>query len=129
MAKLTKGRVSIPNNTIELIALAKKVNAKHISDGPASVLNSMQDQNWNLISPKILQCESLHNQAEALKLQMEMIYRERDALLPEIKSIVQDSRSFLKGVFSKNPKKLGEWGYEIDDTVQVAKKTSAAKSV
>lgn len=127
MAKLTKGRVSIPKNTVELLTLANKVNAKHILDGPTSILNSMADQDWNIISPKITQCENLHNQAEVLKAQMELMYRQRDALIPDIKSIVQDSRSFLKGVYSKNPKKLGEWGYEIDDTPQVSKKVIASK--
>lgn len=123
MTKLTKGRVEIPRNINELLVLANKVNTKHNIDGSASILNNMVDQNWNTIASKLQQCELFHNQAETLKSQMEMIYRQRDALLPEINSIVKDTRSFLKGVYSKNPKKLGEWGYQIDDTMPTSKKT------
>ena len=124
MAKLTKGRVSIPQNALELLTLANKVFTKHRSDAATSILNSMIDQNWNMSGPKIVECTALHNQAEALKAQMEQVYRQRDLLFPEIDSIVRDTRSFLKGVYSKNPKKLGEWGYEIDDTAPVSKKAA-----
>lgn len=121
MPKTTKGRVSIPRNAGDLLALAEKVYAKHTTDASASILKSMEDQNWEVTGPKIAECITLHKKAEELKAQMEQMYRQRDALLPEVDSITRDTRAFLKGVFSKSPKKLGEWGYDIDDTPQKAK--------
>ena len=53
---------------------------------------------------------------------MEEAYRNRDALLAPIDDIVRGSSAYLKGKYSKNPKKLGDWGYPVDDTPKVKKK-------
>ena len=53
---------------------------------------------------------------------MEAAYRERDLLIPAIDEALKSSRNLLKALYSKNPKRLSEWGFEVDDTVKAPKK-------
>ena len=53
---------------------------------------------------------------------MEAAYRERDLFIPAIEEILKSSRNLLKALNAKNPKRMAEWGFNVDDT------TSAAKS-
>ena len=120
----TKGRVNIPRNPDALLKTAGKVYNKHVADGTKSELNNMDETkyDWVKVGPTIPICQELHDKAEALKSQMEQTYRDRDALLPGIDLHVKGSRDYLKGKYSKQPKKLGEWGFEIDDTPKAPKK-------
>lgn len=52
---------------------------------------------------------------------MEEAYRDRDLVLPEIIEILLVSKSLLKAAYSKKPKKLGEWGFTVDDTPKTKK--------
>ncbi|MBI5218364.1 MAG: hypothetical protein HY958_05485 [Bacteroidia bacterium] len=121
MAK-TKGRVEIPKNVEEVLALAGQVYQKHQDDGASSKLNSLEDYNWITVGPTINACLEKHKKAEYHKAEMEKMYRERDLLLPGIISILQSSKALLKAAYLKNPKKLGEWGFSVDDTISAKKK-------
>lgn len=116
MAKTTKGRVDIPRNIEENLTLAKKVFAKHLLDANTSLLTNIEGLDWNEIGPKIEVCLEKHLEAEEFKRKMEENYRDRDNILPEIQEILRASKSLLKASFPKNPKKMGEWGFTVDDT-------------
>jgi bifunctional DNA-binding transcriptional regulator/antitoxin component of YhaV-PrlF toxin-antitoxin module len=116
MAKTTKGRIVIPKNVEEHLTLAQKVFDKHQTDGNTSVLNTLADLDWNVIGPKIANCLTKHHEAEEYRRKMEEAYRERDLVLPEIEEILRASKSLLKAVYTKNPKKMGDWGFSVDDT-------------
>jgi hypothetical protein len=120
MAKTTKGRVLIPQNVEESLKLAQKVYEKHKSDDN-SILKNIDSMDWAVIGPKISECLQKHTEAEELKRKMEEAYRDRDLVLPEIVEILRVSKSLLKAAYSKNPKKLGEWGFTVDDTPKTKK--------
>jgi hypothetical protein len=124
MSKTTKGRVILSANTRESLALAKKVYEKHLVDGSRSVLLSLDGLDWAITGPKLDTCLAKHEEAEALSKKTEEAYRQRDALLAEVNEILRASKSMLKGMYSKNPKMLGDWGYTVDDTPQQKKKTA-----
>lgn len=121
MAKTTF-RVSIPKNTEKLLALATRVYAKHTELGEDSPLRLMKSYNWEVNGKNIEVCLEKHQQAEALKRQMEDLYRQRDLLLKEINETVKSSRDLLIGVYRQTPKTLGEFGFDIDDTASSPKK-------
>jgi hypothetical protein len=121
MAKTTKGRVKLPRNPVELLTLAQKVYDIHTALGTNSKLLNLEDQDWSVTGSKVKVCLSHHLKAEDLKRQMEEEYRLRDLDIQEISDIVGDSRDLLKGVFSKTPKRLGEYGFDVDDTPPVKK--------
>ena len=122
MAKTTKGRVDIPQNIEENLTLAQKVFEKHQADGEASLLNNIDGMDWKITGNKIAECLKMHQIAEDYRRKMEEAYRERDLVLPEIQELLRASKSMLKAAFTKNPKKMGEWGFKVDDTPKVKKK-------
>lgn len=115
-------RVNIPNNTEELLDLATNVYNKHTELGTASPLNAMVSHKWTDNGPNVATCLTLHRQAEELKRQAEEAYRQRDLLLGNITESVKASRDLLLGVYRENPKALGEYGFQVDDSARVTKK-------
>ncbi len=122
MAATTKGRIVKPKNPSEGLALATKVYKKHVNDGATSELKNLDGYNWDTIGPTIQQAQDYHTAAEDFKGKMEEQYRLRDAAYKPIQEITDASSSYLKGKYKKNPKKLADWGYSIDDTPQQRKR-------
>jgi hypothetical protein len=127
MATGKKMRVNIPSNKKDLLDLAAKVNAKHLADGTASPLLLLQDITWATEGAKIAIALAKHDEAETLKLAMEQAYRERDLIMQNTEQVVRNSRDLLTGVNRSNMKRLGDWGFSIDDSPR-AKKVVAAKA-
>ena len=115
--KRTSGRISIPTNPPEMLLLASKVYQKHQADGELSPLMNLDGIDWTVVGPTIERALDLHNQAEILKGQMEQAYRERDLFLPVIDGAVKASRTLLKALNQQNPKRLADWGFQVDDSV------------
>ena len=121
MAARTKGRIVIPKNVSELLALGEKIYAKHQADGAASPLNAQQDFSWSVEGPKVEPCKENHDKAEAAAKLAEKLYAERDRDFPALKAIIQNSAQLLKSVYAKNPKVLSEYGFVVDDSPVVKK--------
>jgi tryptophanyl-tRNA synthetase len=115
-------RVEIPRNAEETLDLASKINKKHTAMTTTSPLNALQTHTWAVNGPQVATALALHQQAEDLKRQAEEAYRKRDLLMGEIKESILASRDLLLGVYRDNPKILGEWGFEVNDSVAAAKK-------
>jgi hypothetical protein len=120
-------RVDIPKNAEELLDLAAQVYKKHLELGPSSPLNSMVSHKWLDNGPQVLPCLELHKKAEELNRQAEEAYRQRDLVLNEIKESVLASRDVLLGVYRETPKVLGEYGFEVNDSVKATVKAAAKK--
>jgi hypothetical protein len=117
MAK-TSGRIAISRNTGQMLELAQKVYRKHVADGNDSQLKALEGDPWQTAGPNISAATARHNEAEELKGQMEAAYRERDMLASPIEEALKSSRNLLKALNAKNPKRLAEWGFEVDDTTK-----------
>lgn len=124
MANRTKGRVKMPNNAKEMLTLAELVLQKHLVDGTSSLLNNLNGNDWSVTGPKIANALAKHLEAEEYKRKMEDAYRERDKDVPEIQAILRTSAALLKAVYSTNPKKLGDWGFNVDDSPQTRNKNN-----
>ena len=124
---MANSRIDIPRNVEELLDLASDVHKKHLADGEASPLKSLQDYDWAVEGPKIQLALVKHKEAESLRRQMELAYKERDKLIGNVEGIVKSSRDVLKGVYSKTVKKLGEWGFDIKDAAVSSPVASASK--
>jgi hypothetical protein len=120
----TKGRVQMPRNPKESFELANKIYAKHLADADASPLDQLEDYSWDNVGPTVQNGLDFHIKAEELKGQMELLYRQRDAIFKNVDGINKASGAYLKGKYPKTPKKLTEWGFEVDDTPH-AKKNKA----
>jgi hypothetical protein len=117
MAKVTKGRVVFPGHPTDFLALSKNVSTKHISDGAQSPLKTITDYNWDTLGGKIDEAIAKAAEAETLSRQAAEAFRERDLMLKEIDAATRNAATYLKSLHAKNPKRLGEWGFTVEDTV------------
>ena len=90
-----KIRINIPKNPAEKIALAQKVNGKHVADGNTSPLKLMQGNSWDTLGPVADECYHVHGQAEEMSRKAEELYRKRDALLLKIDDALKSSRNIF----------------------------------
>ena len=111
-------RIVIPRSPEQILALAKKVYAKHIADGASSQLNPLVDYNWVDNGPKVAQADDLNAQAKELEKKVEKLYQDRNALLKSVEKTVRASAKLLSGIHANSPKNLGDWGFEVNDTPQ-----------
>lgn len=111
-----KIRIKIPIKPVEIIALAKRVDVKHLADGTSSPLNIMQTNSWGTVGPIATECMNIHLEAEEYSRKAEELYDKRDTMLKQIDDAVKASRDLLIGLYRNEPKKLGEWGFEVDDS-------------
>ncbi|MBK7869479.1 MAG: hypothetical protein IPJ74_01750 [Saprospiraceae bacterium] len=118
MSKRTSGRIKLPINPKDILDLAHRVYQKHLADGKASLLNNLDGNTWETIGPNISIAQAKHQEAEEHKRKMEEAYRERDKYLPSITDLLRATIALLKAVFRQNPKRLGEWSFEVDDSTQ-----------
>lgn len=118
MAPRTKGRVVLGKNPKDNLDAAKALLKKHTEMGANSPLKLLQDVDWSALEPKIDAALDAHESAETHKAKMEEQYAARDAEMPEVLKAVKQSIALLKASFGDNPKKLGDWGIEVDDTPQ-----------
>ena len=119
-------RVKIPRNPEDLLALATDVYSKHISDSSTSALNSLADYNWTDNGAKIAQAQALQDKAKQMERDLEGLYNQRDLLLAPVDLTVKASRDLLLSIYKANYKKLGDWGFEVDDSPK-PKKEKATK--
>ena len=117
----TEGRIAVSRNIEDVLNLADSVYKKHQADGPASPLLNLDGISWGVVGPTLPKAMELHKEAERLKNQMEKAYRERDLLIPLIEEAVKASRNLLKALNRKNPKRLTDWGFVVNDSVQIPK--------
>lgn len=129
MAKnvIAKMRVEIPRNPSELLSLAETIYQKHLIDAANSPLKIIQDYDWNVIGATVAPALQFHKNAEQLWKDSERYYKDRDLLMLNITQIIKDSRDLLTGMYPTNLKKLGDWGYSVDDSPKVGAKRPSSK--
>jgi hypothetical protein len=129
MAKNTiaKMKVEIPRTPNELLSLAETIYQKHLTDAANSPLKIIQDYDWNVVGATVATALQAHKNAEQLWKDSERYYKERDLLILNLTQIVKDSRDVLTGVYPTNLKKLGDWGYTVDDSPKVGAKKVSTK--
>jgi len=118
----TKGRLVIPKRHLALLRLAEQIYKKHLNDGDGSLLLKIEGLDWNTEGPNIARALKEHLDAEEFKGKMELAYSQRDILMDSIIKAVKKSGTGLKGMMPDNPKRLGQWGFTVDDTRQVKRK-------
>jgi hypothetical protein len=110
---INKIRVVIPNNPKDKLDLATKVDAKNTEMGSDSPLKTLT---WSEQGPHIAEALEFHNQAEELVRQAEKIFEKRDLLIEPIDDLLRQSRDMLKAAYRAEPRRIGDFGYEVNDT-------------
>jgi hypothetical protein len=115
-------RVVLPENPKEMLDLAAVIYEKHQAAGAQSSLSSL---NWADLGPKITEAITFHKEAEELRKQMEKLYEQRNQILEPIDDLVRQSRDLLKVVYRSEPRKIGDYGFVVDNTPATGKTDKA----
>ncbi len=122
----TKGRVVLSKNPKEHLDVAKTIYDQHIKLGDKSPLLLLEDIDWKTVEPKISTGLQAHADAEFHKGEMEKQYATRDLQMPDVTKAVKQSINLLKATFGDNPKKLADWGVNVDDSPKPKSKPPTA---
>ena len=123
---MQKLRVTIPKRKRELITLAQNVLDKHQRDAENSMLSAL---NWEDVASKVQQVTALHDEAAVLSRRVKQINEQRDLLLADLKDHMRDSRDVLTGIFKKEMKHLGKWGYTVTESPRRTKQKKEMNDV
>ena len=113
-----KARVVVSKNVEAILSLAERVYRKHVAEGGNSPLKTLADFNWDTIGPGIETIKAIHEESENLKRRSEELVKERNLKLSDLRDCLSSSKNLLKSVYSKNPKRMGEWGFDVLDTAK-----------
>jgi len=120
-------RVNIPTKADDHITLAKAILAKHTALAAASPLNGITGI-ANLGS-QTTAADTYNQSAKSLNKQAELATQNRDLALGQsgqltpgtVRFFVTSARDILLGLNKGNEKKLGDWGFVVDDSPAPAK--------
>ena len=111
-------RVKIGTNIEDLLNLASLIVEKHKELGDASPLRVLD---WVGKGDTIQKALELHKQAKEYQRLAEQAHEQRDALVEPIDDIVRQTRDLLKALYRNEPKKMGEFGFDVVDTIKKKK--------
>ena len=115
-------RVVIPKNPDDLIALAKSIVAKNTADGASSPLASLNTAD---LTTKTTTADTQNQASAKLYRDAETATQNRDNALGADRSTpgtvnyyVAAARDMLLGLYKGNEQKLGDWGFEVDQSAK-----------
>ena len=111
-----KARVMLSKKVNGILSLAEKVYRKHVAEAGNSPLKTLADFNWDIIGPRIEAIKAIHEESESLKRRSEELIKDRNNNLSELEDCLRSSKNLLKSIYSKNPKRMGEWGFDVKDS-------------
>lgn len=121
MAK--SSRITIPTKPGDLIGLAQTMEEKHkelAEESPLALLD------WKTASPKVKEADEVNSKIEKLSLELEKLVQRRNNLAEYIAEFVRQGRDILSGVYRSEMKRLGDFGFQVDDSPK-PKKTPATE--
>ena len=111
-------RVQISKNTEKLLNLAELVAKKHLELGKDSPLNVLE---WDKQVENVSKALDLHKQAKEYQRLAEQAHEKRDLLVTPLDDLLKQTRDLLKALYRAEPKKLGEFGFVVDESVRKKK--------
>lgn len=126
-------RINVPGNPGELIALAQAILDKHTKLGAASPLNGI-DGIANF-GAQVNAADTNNKLADNLYKQAETATEARDkALGPNattpgfVRFFVTSARDVLAGLNKGSEHKLGDWGFQVNQSAQASAKPAPAST-
>ena len=120
---MPKPRVFIPTNPGEIIGLASSIQEQHTDLGKDSPLILLD---WKVVIPQIKEAAEVQAKINKLAKELEKLTQRRNNLLNPIGEFVRSSRDILSGLYRGEMKKLGDFGFEVDDTAKARKPKAAS---
>lgn len=115
-------KIVIPTNSDKRAKLAQDIMGKATQDGDKSPIKTIITEPLKI---NVASVELKTKQANEFRRQAEVLIEERNNLMKEVDQFIRSSRDILSGIFPNEPKKLTEYGFDVDENT--SKKTAAAK--
>jgi hypothetical protein len=114
-------RINIPSNPDDLIKLAQSIVAKHTADGAGSPLAAL---NMADMGTKTTTADTQNQSATQLYRDAEKATQNRDLALGTdnpvkgtVLNYARSVRDILSGIYKGNEQQLGDWGFDVDQSV------------
>jgi hypothetical protein len=117
-------RIALPYNFVDCQKVWVKFFAYHTSLGAGSPMTGFAtDNGYDIGVLNTNAVASVTNNDDMMDhaKQAEKLKGDRDKLWNPVKKHLPLVGNFLKSYFPSNPKKAGDWGYQVDDSVQAPK--------
>ena len=124
---MAKARVNIPVNPRELIDLCVSVAAGHKEQGKDSPLSILA---WDEVNPVITEADELDAKIADMSRELEKLTQRRRTLIEKpggLGDFARQSRDVLSGVYRNEMKRLGDFGFQVNDSPK-AKKNNGPKT-
>jgi len=117
-------RVNIPKNPDELIKLAQSIGAKHKDDGTGSPLVKLDmtdmDAKTTTADTQNQNATKLYRDAETSTQNRDLALGSDNAVKGTVAYYVRSVRDVLLGLYKGNEQKLGDWGFDVDQSTKSA---------
>lgn len=117
-----RGRVSYPPDFMGRTIVVKDLITKHGSFpvGTSPLLPYLTENSISLTTnaTDVTNAVTAHNNFLAQDSLREEKREERDTKIAPVEEHLRGIAQFLVGLFSKTPKKAGQWGFEVDDSAR-----------
>ena len=119
-ATINGNAIVYPPEFEELVKLFRAMKAKHDSFGqglsPLTAFLAQNEINITSDDSDVDDAEEKHDDAKQGEKDAEDFREDRDNFFDPVMANVLLMGQFLKGLYVKNPKELGHWGYVVDDS-------------
>jgi len=115
---MPKPRIDIPTAPKELINLASAIKEQHDTLAKSSPLTLLE---WEKTGPQIDEAAKVQEQIDKLGKQIEKLIQRRNNFVDPLGDFVRSSKDILSGVYRAEMRKLGDFGFEVDDTPKAKK--------
>ena len=110
-------RVVIPENASELFPLAGRIYQHHQELGSKSPLNALEGPpTWETAGPQVAEAIKLQEEITEAERRLKGLYGRRQVYIDMYTPLVRSSRDTLLGVYSQNPRRVGEFGFDVKTT-------------
>jgi hypothetical protein len=110
-------KYKIPREPYKIGALGESILAKHTADGASSIISVLVKDD---VKVSVANLKELTKRAEELRRQGEEAYAQRDQEAKKVEQFLRSVRDVVNASFPDEPKKLTEYGFEVDETTAKA---------
>jgi hypothetical protein len=114
-------RIVYPPEFEELVQLFKDIKTQHdsyapVATSPLEPFLVKYEINLNTQLLKVDSAETKHDDRNQAQRDAEDLREDRDTLFNPVMEHVRKIGQYLKGLNVENPKELGDWGYDVDES-------------
>ena len=110
-------KTKIPQEPLKIGLLSENVLVKHAADGASSIISSLVTDD---VKKAVVSLNEQNKRCEELRRQSEAATELRNLEVQKVEQFLRSVRDVVNANFPNQPKKLTEYGFEVDETTTKA---------